>query len=236
MDPLSRLGPLERAFRTKDKQLFLETIESRCTRDRQTGCWLWNGARRSEGYPYIGRSRSQRLAHRAVWLAKMDFVYDNSEVSAIHHMCGVRICVNPEHLSPATAAENTAEMSARNALLQRIAVLTEALRVADPENTLLRHVWWGEADGPREMQFPAGGTYESKRRRARRIIGRSTHRLRIQANQDRRFQQVLDVEKAYARGVPLKEALKQVGIGRSAYYDWRAQLRKKLDEGGRGTG
>lgn len=227
-DPLKRLGPLERAIRTKDGNLFLATIESRCTKDPVTRCWLWNGARRAEGYPYIGRGRSQRLAHRAVWIAKTGFIYGNDEVPAIHHICGVRICLNPEHLSPATAVQNSAEMFARIAYTERIATLTKALRAENPEHSLLRHPWPGEVDPPAEINIENRREFESERLRVRRVISKTNYQIRLQENQNKRFQQVLDVEKAYSTGFPMKEALKQAGLGRSAYYEWRAHLRKQL--------
>lgn len=53
--------------------------------------------------------------------------------------CGVA-CVNPEHLQPVTFRENTAEMMARHAYLNRISELEEALRTASPNHPVLNVV------------------------------------------------------------------------------------------------
>lgn len=229
-DPLKRLGPLERTIRTKDAQAFLEEIERRCLKDLGTGCWIWTGACRSEGYPYIGRSRSQHLAHRVVWRAKTGFVYENHEVAAIHHACGVRKCLNPNHLSPATSFENAGEMHARKALLHRVEVLTEALRAIAPDHSLLKNEWSGTVDGLVWFANLAQGPSSSDRLRARQHLSKSAYQMRLETNRNARYRQVLDVEKLRSRGVPLMDALGQVGIGKSMFYDWKAQLRRKLDE------
>jgi HNH endonuclease len=57
------------------------------------GCWLWLGERHNKGY---GRFRHQQ-AHRFVFVAlghRIPRGYD------LHHLCGNRPCVRPDHLQP----------------------------------------------------------------------------------------------------------------------------------------
>ncbi|GAA1103551.1 hypothetical protein GCM10009650_02890 [Nesterenkonia jeotgali] len=47
------------------------------------------------------------------------------------------MCVNPEHVVPATAATNIAEMKARNSYIARIEELENALRELSPRHPKL---------------------------------------------------------------------------------------------------
>lgn len=66
-------------------------------------CWLWTGAKDREGY---GRFDTEEtcLAHRFSYLR---FVGPIPEGYCIDHICRNTTCVNPQHLRPLTAAENT---------------------------------------------------------------------------------------------------------------------------------
>ena len=72
--------------------------------ERGAGCWRWLGAKSSEGYPKLRCFGVTVPAHR---LACALFHWPHSlEGRDVHHLCGVRECVNPEHLVPVTAAEH----------------------------------------------------------------------------------------------------------------------------------
>lgn len=69
--------------------------------DRQPdGCWLWTGARLSNGYGRLGNE----LAHRLVYEMLVEPIPDGL---TIDHLCRVRLCVNPMHLEPVTYSVNT---------------------------------------------------------------------------------------------------------------------------------
>lgn len=72
-----------------------------------TGCWLWLGALDPKGY---GRAYDPRrgsiFAHR---LSLMEKVGDIGDLYALHK-CDQPSCVNPDHLFPGTAQDNTDDM------------------------------------------------------------------------------------------------------------------------------
>lgn len=69
-----------------------------------SGCWLWTGATYPAGYGKTGVDGRTLLAHRVSYEL---FVGPIPEGLQLDHLCRVRNCVNPAHLEPVTAAENT---------------------------------------------------------------------------------------------------------------------------------
>jgi Uri superfamily endonuclease len=71
-----------------------------------TGCWEWTGSRNRGGYglDYSPVTRTIVAAHRVScrW-----FVGDIPERWHVDHLCCNPPCVNPAHLEPVTARENT---------------------------------------------------------------------------------------------------------------------------------
>lgn len=133
----SRLGALRQAIVRCDGPEVLDILRSRCSIDPKDplGCWIWTGAKRS-GYGFIGRGPTNRLAHRISWEAARSFTQDLGTLS-VHHTCGRRLCINPQHLAAVTHLENVAEMLGRRSYLRRIHELEEALRQFDPTHPLL---------------------------------------------------------------------------------------------------
>lgn len=84
-------------------------LESRIVVD-ESGCWLWTGALRKDGYGQIELPRDGD-GKRTCWLAHrlvahlLGFALGEN----MHHRetCPKR-CVNPEHLTPLTVAEHAA--------------------------------------------------------------------------------------------------------------------------------
>lgn len=81
-----------------DLDKFMSLVEKTDT------CWLWTGAPNCNGYglfyPHVGK---RALSHR--W-AYAQFVEPIPRGKWLDHRCGVRMCVNPDHLQVATPREN----------------------------------------------------------------------------------------------------------------------------------
>lgn len=107
------LGAVFDRIRAKVVARFLATVEP----VTESGCWIWHGKSGTGGYGqvHIYGARASTQAHR---LSYELFVGCIQHGLQIHHKCGVRLCVNPEHLQAMTGKENNLlsnSMSANNA-------------------------------------------------------------------------------------------------------------------------
>lgn len=70
-----------------------------------SGCWEYQGAL-THGYGMIRDSRAGKnmMAHRAVWEHLRSSIPEGYQID---HLCRNKRCVNPDHLEPVTASENT---------------------------------------------------------------------------------------------------------------------------------
>jgi len=87
-----------------------ETIEQWSIPEPNSGCWLWIGALTGGGYGTLSIGRKLWLAHR---LSYRVFVADPSDL-VVRHGCDNPACVNPEHLSLGSHADNTQDAVRRN--------------------------------------------------------------------------------------------------------------------------
>ncbi len=84
-----------------------------------SGCWLWKGPFRADGYPFIHRKELLRLSgldyrHEYRMLHKLAvFTHcgDFAWVAFACHSCDVHHCVNPDHVWPGSHADNMEDAS-----------------------------------------------------------------------------------------------------------------------------
>ena len=66
--------------------------------DPVTGCWNWLRAM-GNGYGVVPTGRTHKQAHRVIYERFKGPIPDGHD---LHHECGNKRCVNPEHLTPVT--------------------------------------------------------------------------------------------------------------------------------------
>lgn len=78
-------------------------------RKDENGCWNWTGARNSTGYGCVGVNGRRYLTHRFAYEHLVGPIPDGL---TIDHLCRNKVCCNPEHLEPVTAAQNNRRAAA----------------------------------------------------------------------------------------------------------------------------
>jgi HNH endonuclease len=84
-----------------------DRLEAMFISEPNSGCWLWLGHLKKNGYGTLGvkidgRWKTQH-AHRVSYET---FVGPIQEGSDIDHKCRQRCCVNPDHMEPVSRSEN----------------------------------------------------------------------------------------------------------------------------------
>jgi hypothetical protein len=75
-----------------------------------TGCFLWTGHIDPAGYARFRVGKESAYAHRYVFEAMHGTIPAGAEID---HSCGLRCCVNPDHLRACTSRENKWNMRPR---------------------------------------------------------------------------------------------------------------------------
>jgi len=71
--------------------------------DAVTGCWVWQRSTSLQGYGQVWYNGKLHRAHRLFYELHRGPIPEGLQID---HVCGNRLCVNPEHLEPVTAIEN----------------------------------------------------------------------------------------------------------------------------------
>ncbi|MFI6684950.1 HNH endonuclease signature motif containing protein [Streptomyces sp. NPDC050485] len=94
-----------------------ERAEWYVNRASPEGDCLTHGLHRDRGYATVRYEGRNEKAHRFVY---RHLVQELGPGDVVHHKCGNRACIKPDHLQCVTAQENTAEMLERNFYRKRI--------------------------------------------------------------------------------------------------------------------
>jgi hypothetical protein len=98
--------PVYRARRAGRPVALQDWLDRYVDPEPTSGCWIWIGPRAAYGYgttyrvPSGGRSYAHRVLYEAAGRRLVPGYH-------LHHLCGLRCCVNPDHLVPLSPAEHT---------------------------------------------------------------------------------------------------------------------------------
>ncbi len=70
----------------------------------ENGCWVWQAHKNHHGYGTIAYKNVSRLAYNISYILFRKKPITPGKV--LHHICGNRACINPEHLEEITNKEN----------------------------------------------------------------------------------------------------------------------------------
>lgn len=110
----------KRGLLPKPVVLTPEQIIKRFTKvDEKTGCWIWQRARKKEGYGSMSLPGSHRVyVHRVSYEVFVGPIPDGLEIC---HRCDNPPCCNPEHLFPGTHLENMRDSANKGRAKQHVA-------------------------------------------------------------------------------------------------------------------
>lgn len=224
-----KYGKFRLAILARDWPDLEEQIRKRCTIDiyDEDPCWLWLGAVTPAGYGISGRGDTRVFVHRLVAWSRDGFRGEIKRFPQVHHVCGIRNCVSPGHVRPVTALANLLEAGLRAYLTRLIDGLYEALELEAPGHALLleRQALSESTLKPRIVR---GNSFENVDLRVLKMTNVADQAVSRLQNRNRRFAQVIAVDKLVRAGMSRRQARDEVGMSRSAYDDWSIKLRLKI--------
>lgn len=90
----------------------MQRIEKKVERIPFSGCWIWTGSVRRDGYPRMGANGRTRKVSQVVY----EVMIGRRGGLHVLHLCDEALCVNPAHLSLGTHRENMQQKLERTGL------------------------------------------------------------------------------------------------------------------------
>jgi hypothetical protein len=92
-------------YHQRRSYLGLDEILSLLDKTDPSGCWLWTRSHRGGGgYAYVRQAGKRTSVHRLVYEGLVGPI---PKGKALHHLCEVKHCANPDHLRPVTRSEHS---------------------------------------------------------------------------------------------------------------------------------
>jgi len=89
-------------LRNRNKNL-IDKIQSRYIPEPNSGCWIWLGHIKKNGYGSLTVGKNNFHAHRLSYEAHVGKIPTDK---VLDHKCKLRCCCNPDHLEPVTQRDN----------------------------------------------------------------------------------------------------------------------------------
>lgn len=161
-----------------------------------SGCWEWNGKKTGRTPETSYGVFDEKRAHRVMY---EHFVERIPEGMQLRHKCDNPPCVNPDHLIPGTAADNSRDM------VERRRHWRHDRETCDKGHDLT-------LPGAITRTGPANRCTECYRDRNRKFKEQARRARGVPVKRGLSSEQAADVRTRRAAGVPLKELAAEFGI------------------------
>ncbi len=172
----------------------LEEFEAKFIPEPNSGCWIWLGAVKGNGYGSVRfRGGDPLIASRVAWMLYRGEIPKGSGFhgTCVLHKCDNRLCVNPDHLFLGTNRDNMIDAE-RKGRMSRIGLLKAIATRRGITHCPQGHVYAGENLCIRRNGFRACRTCRTTQDRAWKIAHREriNELQRIRRSKEKAWQQL----------------------------------------------